>query len=50
MLLEQFACIDLNLLIILQVLLEERNGSQAARLHSEPVRRQQGPRAGCGDL
>ena len=31
MLLEQLARIDLNLLIILQVLLEERNGSRAAR-------------------
>ena len=31
MLLEQLGRIDLNLLIILQVLLEERNGSRAAR-------------------
>ena len=31
MLLEQLGRIDLNLLIILQVLLEERNGSKAAR-------------------
>ena len=31
MLLEQLPRIDLNLLIILQVLLEERNGSRAAR-------------------
>ena len=46
MLLEQLGRIDLNLLIILQVLLEERNGSKRSTPpSSKPVCRQQGARA-----